>query len=72
MFSPATSFDNWAKTEDKEDKLGDDRDSWSVCSSISRTDTRTDLLLLSLLVGFLFGTSLQKLFGELFGFHSVP
>lgn len=30
------------------------------------------LLLLSLLVGFLFGTSLQKLFGELFGFHCVP
>lgn len=30
------------------------------------------LLLLSLLVGFLFGTSLQKLFGELFGFHCIP
>lgn len=29
------------------------------------------LLLLPLLVGFLFGTSLKKLFGELFGFHGV-
>lgn len=30
------------------------------------------LLLLPLLVGFLFGTALQKLFGKLFGFHGVP
>lgn len=35
-------------------------------------DSQAYLLLLSLLVGFLFGTSLQKLFGELFGFHCVP
>lgn len=45
---------------------------FDICCAELKDILACAYLLLPLLVGFLFGTSLQKLFGELFGFHCVP